>query len=874
MDVPRATMRIQFHREFTFDDGLAVVPYLAGLHVSHLYSSPIFTARSGSMHGYDVVDPTRLNPELGGEPAFRRLVGALHAAGLGIIVDIVPNHMAVGGRDNPWWLDVLRLGHKSPYAPYFDIDWECQDETLRGKVLAPVLGRPYGEALAAGEITLALDQRADRFEAHVFDHVLPIDPAHRAEIDRVGVQAFDPSTPEGRARLHALLEQQNFRLAWWRTANDEINWRRFFDVNELAALRVEDDEVFETTHAKLFQLAGEGLIDGVRVDHIDGLSEPGAYCRKLRRRLADLAHSRDRRPYIVIEKILGAEEELPAVWECDGTTGYDFMDQVSAVLHDPTGERPLGQDWQIISARPANFEPEESAARYELLNRSFAAQLAALVDALHRLARASIETRDVSRAAINRGVAAILAGMRVYRSYGTPGLSSAHDRAHLGAALERARSDCLPTDRSVVDLLGHWLAGEAAAGGTCELSTIAIRRFQQLSAPLAAKAVEDTAFYRYGRLLSRVDVGFDASLFSDSVADFHYKSLTRLKRSPHSMLATATHDHKRGEDVRARLAVLSEIPGEWQQHLDRWIKRVASMRNGKPAPSPGDLAMLFQTMVGAWPLQLAAEDQVHSVEYSQRLGAWQQKALREAKLATDWMSPNEIYEAAARDTLEAIFADHARDSILSEVGAFAQRIAAAGAANGLAQVMLKLTAPGVPDFYQGTELWDLSLVDPDNRRPVDFNSRMASLSADTDIRELARGWRDGRIKQRVIRECLAARHRHPQLFAVGEYRPLVVEGANTDHAIAFARRHGDITAILVAARFPTPLLRSNDRIAIPSEAWTGARLRLSNDMGPCYRNMLTGERLAASTAEGSAAVVPLRNALAELPVALLLTLEG
>jgi (1->4)-alpha-D-glucan 1-alpha-D-glucosylmutase len=343
MSVPRATMRLQFHRGFTFDAAARIVPYLAALHVSHLYASPILTARAGSRHGYDVVDPTRVNPELGGEPAFRRLVAALRAAGLGIIVDIVPNHMAIGG-ENPWWLDVLRLGRRSRYARHFDIDWEPEDEALRGKVLAPVLGRPYGEALAQGEIRLAFNADADRFEARYFEHVFPLDPDHRADIER-DTLAFDPATPQGRTRLHELLERQNFRLAWWRTANDEINWRRFFDINELAALRVEDDEVFEAAHAKLFALFGDGLIDGVRIDHVDGLADPGGYCRKLRQRLAGLARPPGigEHPYIVVEKILGAGEELSAEWDCDGTSGYDFMDQVSAVLHDPAGEQPLGR---------------------------------------------------------------------------------------------------------------------------------------------------------------------------------------------------------------------------------------------------------------------------------------------------------------------------------------------------------------------------------------------------------------------------------------------------------------------------------------------------------------------------------------------------
>jgi (1->4)-alpha-D-glucan 1-alpha-D-glucosylmutase len=358
MKTPRATMRLQFHEGFTFDAAVRIVPYLAALHVSHLYASPILTARSGSTHGYDVIDPTQVNPELGGEPGFRRLVAALREVGLGIIVDVVPNHMAIGN-DNPWWMDLLSLGRKSRYARYFDIDWNPSDPAVRGKVLVPVLGRPYGEVLARREIALTFNASADRYEARYFDHVFPIDPDLRADIERRTLDAFDPRTATGKDQLHALLERQNFRLAWWRSANDNINWRRFFDINGLVALRVEDEDVFEATHLKLFQLFADRLIDGVRVDHVDGLTDPKEYCRRLRMRLASLAGARPQDIYIVVEKILGAGEELAADWNCDGTSGYDFMDQVSSVLHDPAGEVPLGRLWSSISGRPMEFAAEE-----------------------------------------------------------------------------------------------------------------------------------------------------------------------------------------------------------------------------------------------------------------------------------------------------------------------------------------------------------------------------------------------------------------------------------------------------------------------------------------------------------------------------------
>jgi (1->4)-alpha-D-glucan 1-alpha-D-glucosylmutase len=874
MNAPRATMRLQFHKGFTFDDALRIVPYLAALHVSHLYGSPILTARAGSMHGYDVVDPTHINAELGGEPAFRRLVAALRQAGLGIIVDIVPNHMAVGGDDNPWWLDVLRCGRKSRYARYFDIDWEPEDKTMRGKVLIPVLGQPYGDALAQGEIALAYDAFADRYEARYFHHVFPIDPELRADIERKTLDEFDPKTAKGRWRLHELLERQNFRLAWWRTANDEINWRRFFDINELAALRVEDEQVFEATHAKLFQLFGEGLIDGVRVDHVDGLTDPAAYCRNLRARLEALAGARPAEsprghPYIVVEKILGAGEELAAGWGCDGTSGYDFMDQVSSVLHDPAGEEPLGRLWSSISGRPMEFAAEEDMARREMLDRSFTSQLTALVGVLHRLARANLSTRDISRASIRRSLIEILVGMRVYRTYGTNDRSSKIEDAHLAAAVERARHTCLRMDRSIVDRVGLWLAGSVRmTSASRDLCAEAIRRFQQLSAPLAAKAVEDTAFYRYGRLLSRVDVGFEAGRFADSIATFHRKSLRRGEAFPNGMLATATHDHKRGEDVRARLVVLSEISAEWAAHLDRWMTQIASLsgRSGADlALSSGDVAILLQMIVGAWPPQLSVDDHMGCAVYAGRLASWQLKALREAKLATDWTAPDEAYESAARNVLAAIFAGPPT-ALLRDLATFAHRIGPGGAANGLAQVLLKLTSPGVPDLFQGTEFWDLSLVDPDNRRAVDFTARMEALSAPADIFDLAKRWPDGRIKHRVIHHTLTLRQTFPALFGAGDYVPLAVEGPAANHVIAFARLHGRAAAVTAVTRLATRLLGAGDGIAIPSSAWRGTKLTLPSNVDPHFRNVLTDAEIVAA-GDG----VPLHLVLTELPVALLVS---
>ena len=793
---PRATMRLQLHKDFTFADARALVPYMAELGISHAYVSPILTARAGSIHGYDVVDPTRVNPELGGEAGLRDFVAALRHAGLGLIVDIVPNHMAVGGADNPWWLDLLRLGHASDYAGFFDVDWDCADPDLRGKVLAPFLGQPYGDALASGDIRL--DRTPDgQPVVRYFDNEFPVDPKDFAHIEEMGFESFDPANANGREQLHALLERQHYRLAWWGTAGDEINWRRFFDINGLAGLRIEVPEVFEATHATLFRLYADGLIDGFRVDHVDGLSDPPGYCRRVRQRLHEIAP--DRRPYLVIEKILGAGEAMPTDWEVDGTSGYDFMNEVSALQHDPRATEELALLWHELSGRPAAFEAEEVPARLEILQRGFEAQLGAATAALHRLARMDTRTRDVSAPAIRRGLLSLLSHFPVYRTYDAGAKRSAMDDAAFRKALAAAKADTPASAHVVLDHVDLWLGGEAPDRETLAARKVAATRFQQLSAPVAAKSVEDTAFYRYGRLLSRNDVGFDAPRLGGSVADFHEACANRLATFPDSMLATATHDHKRGEDLRARLAVISEMPSEWAAFI------AACREIGGVPPDAGDEVMLYQMIIGAWPLDLAPTDAAGCRALAERLAGWQEKALREAKLRTDWTAPNEAYEATARDFLFGLLAPGSR--FLSLAAALVDRIAAAGAVNSLAQVVLKMTVPGMPDFYQGTEFWDFSLVDPDNRRPVDYDRRRAALRDNMAPRRLLESWRDGRVKQAAIHSVLGLRRQEATLFARGAYEPLTVTGPLAEHVVAFARLHESSVIVIAVPRLVDGLTR-------------------------------------------------------------------
>ena len=839
---PRATYRLQFHKGFTFAEAERLVPYFARLGISHVYASPITTARTGSMHGYDVVDPTRVNPELGGEEALRRMVVALRASGLGLIIDIVPNHMAAVAA-NPWWWDVLQHGPRSRYAPYFDIDWNAEDEALRGKVLLPVLGKPLREAIDANELKVAGD------EVHYFEHRFPL--------------RLDGKAP---APLEDLLVRQHYKLASWRIANDAINWRRFFDINELAAMRMEHDAAFEDSHALIFRLYAEGLIDGVRVDHVDGLSDPAAYGRKLRGRLETLITQRPpaawrEQPYVVVEKILLREETLSTDWECDGTSGYDFTNDVSAVQHDPEAKAALDALWSSVSGRSADFAAEGYAARREIIARSFSAQLEACVASFHRLSE--LESAEVTRASLRRGLIELLAHFPVYRTYATASERPARDRPFLETAIAGAKATCLPADRIVVDRLASWLSGHTDNPEIARIQNRAVTQFQQLSAPIAAKSVEDTAFYRYGRLLSRNDVGFDAETLGIDAAQFHARVLRRQADFPHAMLATATHDHKRGEDVRARLAVLSEKVGEWAKLLPAWIGRCRSLCRSGDAPYPGDIAMLLQMIVGAWPLALAIDDNEGRRAFGERLVRWQEKALREAKLATDWTVPNEAYETAARNLTLSLVAENALPDLLNDIVAFANRISAAGAVNGLVQVLLKLTVPGVPDFYQGTEFWDFSLVDPDNRRPVDFEERVAALDA-APMQALVPRARDGRIKQSLIARTLALRRACPALFADGSYEPLDVRGAFADRVIAFARRLNDQVLVVIVPRSASQLLHGEDDIRFDAAAWRDTCAAVA---GPKLVNLFT---MASAPAGSSILIGPL---FAAFPIALLVSAE-
>lgn len=763
---PRATYRVQLTKDFPFKAAEAIVPYLADLGISHLYASPITTARSGSTHGYDVVDPTRINPELGGEDGFRSLVAALRAHDMGIIIDIVPNHMGAAGGENPWWNDILRLGRASPYAGYFDIDWN-------GPLILPILGAPLAEVIAQGDLVLG-----SQGEAHLLlygEQKLPLRPDGPLEGDVAPI-------------AHA----QHYALVHWRAANDLLNWRRFFSINELAGLRVEEPSVFEATHALYFRLYSEGLIDGLRIDHVDGLSDPAGYCRQLRSRMDAI------RPgaVILVEKILGEEEVLATDWCIDGTTGYDFMRDVMALLHEPAGEAPLTNLWAALDPDHAYPKTVVRQAKRDMLDWQFEAQLSACVKAFGTLAQSSgqpgIEAWTTPM--LRRAIACLLQAFPVYRTYGNGHSAPASDEAARADAWEAARSHLAPGEGPVARQILAWLAGDGP--GSPDLAAEAVRKFQQLSAPIAAKGVEDTAFYRRAPLLSANEVGSTPEQFAISPAEFHRRVLRRARDFPGAMLATATHDHKRGEDSRARLAVLSGIPDLWEERVHRWNLLVDEHGSNI---HPADRYQLFQTLLGAWP-----EERMCPI-FAERILAWQQKSLREARLRSSWEEPDPDYENQAASLVSNLLSDPKFTNDLSQ---FIKQIARASQINSLVQTTLKFCLPGVPDIYQGCELEDLSLVDPDNRRAVDYLRRQALLA----MRDVCAD-----VKLHLIHRLLTIRRENPALFASGIYEPVVVEGPRAGNILAFTRSHDDVRlTCAVLIRASAPVVANGD---LPSVGW-------------------------------------------------------
>ena len=858
--IPIATYRLQLTADFDFDAAAAVVPYLKALGITHLYASPFMKARKGSTHGYDIVDHTQFNPELGGEAGFERLSTALKQHDLGLILDFVPNHVGVHFADNPWWLDVLEWGPASPHAASFDIDWEQLPYRARGGVLLPIIGSSYGEALERGEIELRYDAAEGSFSAWYFEHRLPVAPERYSELLRAIVKEAaaeasaagkdilalasryrglrHPNRKEAPAfkaelkaiagapaiierglasyragpdraaptlALHHLLERQHYRLGHWRLASSDINYRRFFDVNTLAGLRVEDAGTFDAIHRLVRKLIAEGTLQGLRLDHIDGLRDPAQYFQRLRRLIRSAQGSvqggAPKPFYLVIEKILGEHEKLHAFAGVHGTTGYEWMNAITHVLADGSGLGPLDEIWRQISNQSPKLEPILKTAKRRVLETLLTSEFTVLTRLLARIASGHYSTRDYAADSLRQALELYVLHFPVYRTYLTSSGPAAHDRVLIAETIERARADWFAADEGIFDFLRDTLTMDLIKPGRTTHSAPRVRRFalkvQQFTGPLMAKSLEDTTFYRYHRLLALNEVGGDPAAKALSVDGFHAMMQTRAREWPHGMTATATHDTKRGEDARARIMALAEIPGEWASTVARWkilnaphLVSDGAMR----APSATFEYMLYQTLLGAW--------QPDDDKFAERMQAYALKAAREGKQETSWLNPHAAYEAGIEIFIARILDRGISAEFLNSLETLARRISLLGALNSLSQLTLKATMPGVPDFYQGTELWDFSLVDPDNRRPVDFAARAAALAAQEkpDWGRLTQDWSDGHIKLAWTRHLLKLRGELAELFADGDYLPLEVNGPHRDHVIAFARRRGRDAAIVAVAK--------------------------------------------------------------------------
>ena len=848
MTALRASARLQLHAGFDLHAAAVRLPYFAALGISHLYLSPIATAVPGSTHGYDGIDPTQVNPELGGEEAFVALSRRARGLGMGLILDLVPNHLATHP-GNGWWWDVLRHGRRSRHAGWFDLDWRAPGHD--GQLWLPVLDRPCAEAVAAGVLRLEFDPHGHVQLRH-HEQPFPLRPQTLPSLSpaalREWVAELNAQASVGDPRLLRLIERQPYRLAWWRVGNDMVNYRRFFDITSLVALRVELPAVFDAVHALPLRLAAEGHLDGVRIDHIDGLADPAGYLRRLRARLDQAGRRRGLAPgtlALYVEKILAPDETLPDDWQCDGTTGYDFMDQVGGLLHARGGRVPLRQLWRAQSGRSGDFGQEQRQAREEILRGPLQAEFIRTVRAQMALARLDPATREFSPQMLARALACLLREYPVYRSYaGAGGLDEA-GLANLEGALARASVGQPAGSVAALEAMARWLRDDSGADRVqVALRRVLRRRFEQLSAPLNAKAVEDTAFYRHGVLLSRNEVGSDPDHFALTAAEFHEACRKRARQYPRALLATATHDHKRGEDVRARLAVLSELPAWWRDQ----VRAFDALASGLPvaAPDPGDAAMLWQMMVAAWPCDLAvdAADALHV--YAERLGQWQQKALREAKLRSSWLDPQAAYEARVHTFIEAVLTTRHGLPLRRALQRAMRHLAVPGARNSLAQACLRLCVPGVPDLYQGTEGWDLSLVDPDNRREVDYGLRQRWLEDRRDWPTLLHDWTDGAVKAQLIARLLRVRAEHPGLFVGGSYQPLAGAG---ERVLAFSRSDGQHQLLVAVTRLGADAAAST--LALPARTWGQAAL-------PCppgrWRDVLEqrdvehrGRRVALST---------------------------
>jgi (1->4)-alpha-D-glucan 1-alpha-D-glucosylmutase len=784
----RATYRVQLNAGFTFDDAARVTAYLARLGVSHVYCSPYLQAAAGSTHGYDVTDHSKVNEELGGAPAHERFCAALTDASMGHVLDIVPNHMAISDASNAWWWDVLANGPSSRYAGYFDIDWDPPEAVLRRTILVPILGDHYGRILEAGELKLVSEGGRTVLRYH--EHVLPIAPGSIAGDDLDAINS-DPDA------LHEVLEKQHYRVAFWKSGDRDLNYRRFFDIKTLAALRIEDERVFDDTHRLVLSMVDGGNLDGLRIDHVDGLLDPAAYLERLRERAPDA--------YLVVEKILEGAEELPESWPVEGTTGYDFLNLVNGLFVDTNAEKAMSDVYLDFTREPVDLAEMVRAKKLFIMREVLVSDVERLTALFVEVSESHRRYRDYTRHELREAIRETIAAFPVYRTYldrrtRTP---SPQDVAHVQEAVEEAaarRPDLSPELFEFLCnlLLMRYEPTPAQDEFVC--------RFQQTTGPVMAKGVEDTVFYNFNRMVALNEVGGDLGHFGMPLEAFHDRAARAQERAPRAMLATSTHDSKRSEDVRARLDLLSEIPARWGDAVTRWRDLNDRHRSGG-IPDRNAEYLLYQTLVGAWPLSV------------DRAVAYMEKASKEAKAHTSWTDPSPEYDEGLATFVRTILAD---DEFVRELEDFVAPLVGPGRVNSLAQTAIKLTYPGVPDVYQGTELWDLSLVDPDNRRPVDYETRARLLDeaiAGDAAAALAR-MDEGLPKLFLTQRLLALRAADPEAFGPGSsYDALWATGPRARHVVAFTRAGRILT---VAPRLVLTLDGEwrDTHLVLPEGDWT------------------------------------------------------
>jgi len=985
--IPTATYRVQFNRDFTFRDAQAMVDYLIELGVTEIYASPCFKPCAGSRHGYDICDPAKFNPDVGDEEDFAAFSAVCRASGMGLILDVVPNHMGIRDASNVWWFDLLENGPSSAYAFYFDVDFHPAKVDLENKILLPLLEDQYGRVLESGKLRVVIEEGA--FFLHYYDIKLPLAPRSYSQIlshcleqlapalgeqhehflelqsiltalnylptrtelspDRIAerfrekevvkrrLAALSQVSPAVRSAMHTtlrsfngivgeprsfdqldeLIESQAYRLAFWRVTTEEINYRRFFDINELAAIRVEVPEVFEATHRLVFRVLGNQQAMGLRIDHPDGLWDPPAYLRRLQetylfhctRTAAEagavveedltkaVSHWLNQEAalpcgqrvwplYVVAEKILSEGETLPTDWAVSGTTGYDFLAEVNRLLTDSRQARQFDRIYEQFTAARTHFRKLANSCKKMIMLVAMAGEINALAHLLDRISEKNRRYRDFTLNSLTHAIREVIACLPVYRTYvnGSTG-PSLRDQRTIERAVADAQKQNPRTAHEIFDFIRDTLLLRNVEDFRPEDRSSLVEfvmKFQQLTGPVMAKGVEDTAFYVYNRLVSLNEVGGRPEQFGTDVEVFHRSNAERLENWPHSMLATSTHDTKRSEDVRARIQVLSEMPKEWQAALTRWSRLNAYHRtslNGGAAPDRNDEYLFYQTLLGAWPDEPMSAPDLE--QFRERVLAYMEKATREAKVHTSWVNPDVGYDQAVRHFVQAALDDHANNLFFRDFQEMHPRVAFYGRLNSLTQTLLKLTSPGVPDFYQGTELWDYSLVDPDNRRPVDYGLRrerlqglkrqlsQAGQNLVPVLEELLASPAKGRLKLYVIFAALNFRRQHVSLFNKGDYLPLSISGEKSSHVCAFARTLESETIIVVVPRLPVGLTEGKEVWPLGNEIWQKTAVELPAETAAgMFRNLFTGEKVNTSSVHQKRCIF-LAEVFSSFPLALL-----